>query len=296
MNDGKTTKKPVAEAPAEAETIQMTPVQPVMRLSRDKRRLYKECHVAGLSFSDLSDIWDELGPGTELVLVRERNNPYDGKAVAVGLPSEYDGDPDDYDFDTKLGYVPKAENGEIADLLDMGWQDIFECEITSVSHHIGGDITFRIYFRNRWFVEHGRDYDALRVSCLDDAQYKYFTESLAERGFVYFRWGGYPITDYDLPDEGCRVVFVRKDAESVTLYLTCVIATGDNCLPFVKSVDEIHKIDDCDAFVLTNIKGPVTVTTEKWPFLKDLGDLGSQPDSRLSREATEQFNRLFENL
>ncbi|MCD8313518.1 MAG: HIRAN domain-containing protein [Bacteroidales bacterium] len=284
------------ELDSKGDEAKISPERPVKCLSRDKRRLYKECHVAGLPFQDLDDIWEELCVGTKLALVREKGNPHDGKAVAIALPSEYDGDPDNYDFDSKLGYVPKADNSEIADLLDMGWQDIFECEITSVSRRIGGDITFRIYFRNRWFIENGRDYDALRISCLDEAQFRYFTGSLAEKGFAYFRWGGYPIEEHDLPDEGCRVIFIRKDADRVTLYLTCVIATGDNCLPFVKSLDELHKIDDCEPFVLTNVKGPVSVGTDLWPFLKELGDLGDQPDLRLSKEATERFNHLFESL
>ena len=46
--------------------------------------------------------------GTPLKLVREPDNSHDGNAVAV------------YFHDDKLGYVPRGENGVVAQMIDRG--------------------------------------------------------------------------------------------------------------------------------------------------------------------------------
>lgn len=69
-----------------------------------------ECSIAGISFYDIDDIWNELQVGTKLALVRQKDNAYDKNAVAVALVGDYDGDPDDFDFDFILGYIPKKCN------------------------------------------------------------------------------------------------------------------------------------------------------------------------------------------
>jgi ferredoxin len=79
------------------------------------------CYVAGLQFHDIEEVWPELSVGTRLTLVRDRNNKYDRNAVAVALESDYDDDdPDNFDFDFILGYIPRRDNEEIAELLDEG--------------------------------------------------------------------------------------------------------------------------------------------------------------------------------
>ena len=44
---------------------------------KEKRRvLYKECQIAGITFHDLGDVWDELYEGAELALIREKDNTH----------------------------------------------------------------------------------------------------------------------------------------------------------------------------------------------------------------------------
>ncbi len=269
-------------------------IDPARKLfSRDRRRLYKECHIAGLSFSgNLEDVWDELGVGDKLVLVRQKDNPHDRNAVAVALPGDYDGDPDNFDFDFRLGYVPKTENADIAGLLDMGWQDIFDCEITSLSHHPGGEIRFNIYFTNRHYLENPEDAGTLRAALFDHAEFTDFTRSLSENGFVHFRWCNHPATEHDLPRKGDDVVIFRQLEFKDVLYLMRVIAVGAECDHFV--VGDIPEIqDDCVPFILTNIKGPVTAVTDDDPFLNALSDLGPIPDVRLPQDLSTRLYRIF---
>ena len=102
---------------------------PPERIFHYKRALYKNCAVAGISFHDIDDIWEELYVGAEIALVRDKKNKHDKNAVAVVLADDYDGNPDDFDFDYILGYIPRSENEHIAMMLDMGWSEMFECEI-----------------------------------------------------------------------------------------------------------------------------------------------------------------------
>lgn len=102
---------------------------------KKKRVLFKECPVAGIGFHDIKDIWDELYVGAKLALVRQKDNKYDKNAVAVALADDYDGDIEDFDFDFILGYVPRTENEQIATMLDLGWDEVFECEISEMKEN-----------------------------------------------------------------------------------------------------------------------------------------------------------------
>lgn len=123
------------ESPKEPELIKVTMGMPAPPyLYRDKKRvLYKECQVAGITFHNLEEVWDELYEGAELALVREKDNKHDKYAIAVALADDYDGEPDDFDFDYILGYVPRSDNKDLADMMDMGWAEAFECELSQVN-------------------------------------------------------------------------------------------------------------------------------------------------------------------
>lgn len=41
--------------------------------------------------------------------------------MALALADDYDSDPDDFDFDFILGYVPRADNAELAAMIDAGY-------------------------------------------------------------------------------------------------------------------------------------------------------------------------------
>ena len=70
--------------------------------------LIQESPIAGFQFHQGDAIWPSLAVGEELALVREPANAHDPDAVAVYFREE------------KLGYVPRAENGAIAQMLDRG--------------------------------------------------------------------------------------------------------------------------------------------------------------------------------
>ena len=68
----------------------------------------QESAVAGFQFHRAEAVWELLNVGDELKLVRESFNEHDPDAVAV------------YFGDDQLGYVPRAENSAISQMLDRG--------------------------------------------------------------------------------------------------------------------------------------------------------------------------------
>jgi hypothetical protein len=85
-----------------------------------KNLFFMECHLAGRQYHDADLVWDELKVGTPLKLVRDMDNRYDENAVAVVY---------DNGEEFLLGYIPAQHNETIAQLLEMGWTDIFSCRI-----------------------------------------------------------------------------------------------------------------------------------------------------------------------
>ena len=53
--------------------------------------------------------------------------------MAVALADDYDGDPDGFDFNFILGYIPRTCNSAIAAILDTGHGDIIEAEISEMN-------------------------------------------------------------------------------------------------------------------------------------------------------------------
>ena len=72
------------------------------------RILLQESPLAGFQFHDGKQLWGELRVGDPLQLVREADNPHDGRAVRVEWRGRF------------LGYVPRADNEAVARLLDHG--------------------------------------------------------------------------------------------------------------------------------------------------------------------------------
>jgi len=66
----------------------------------------QESPLAGFQFHDGVAVWSQLRENDALLLVREPENAYDERAVAV------------YWRDRKLGYVPRDENTAVAWMLD----------------------------------------------------------------------------------------------------------------------------------------------------------------------------------
>ena len=97
-----------------------------------KKLFFKECHLAGRQYHDVDEVWEELHVGTLLELERDLDNRYDKNAVAVIYNQGLDEDTGER-VDYLLGYIPSGENEEIAQLLEMGWNDVFECRISKIT-------------------------------------------------------------------------------------------------------------------------------------------------------------------
>lgn len=74
----------------------------------DVRILIQNSPLAGFQFYSGKALWSEMKVGDPLTLVREPHNPYDPNAVRVEWRGE------------KLGYVPRADNADLARHLDRG--------------------------------------------------------------------------------------------------------------------------------------------------------------------------------
>lgn len=96
-----------------------------------KKLFFKECHLAGRQYHDVDEVWEELHVGTLLELERDLDNRYDKNAVAVIYNQGLDVDTGERN-EYLLGYIPSDENEEIAQLLEMGWNEIFECRICKI--------------------------------------------------------------------------------------------------------------------------------------------------------------------
>jgi len=73
-----------------------------------RRVIIQESPLAGFQYYAGPHIWESFAVGNPLDLLREPGNPHDRRAVAVF----YDG--------FKIGYVPRAQNTAISQLMDRG--------------------------------------------------------------------------------------------------------------------------------------------------------------------------------
>ena len=262
------------------------------------RVLYKECQIAGITFHDLRDVWDELYEGAELALVREKDNKHDKYAIAVALADDYDGDPDDFDFDFILGYVPRSENKHLATMLDLGWAEAFECELSRVngSNPYKGSLYMKIYMVSKDEEEIEDTSNLIRVLELDKAGHEKLISDLHENGCTYFRCGGFPPWEHKFPKRSDKVVFMYKEDSSTMLYLMHCIAIGDDDASyFVKDKESLHAVDDCCYYVFTNIKGPIHIPNIELDFLSSEKINKRQPEDFLSEEASFKMKLLIAN-
>lgn len=256
---------------------------------------FMECTVAGVQFHDVDDVWDELDEGLVVKLEREYDNVHDANAIQVILSSSEFGDSDDEIEEYILGYIPQKQNKTIATILDMGWKDVFTASISELRLTSNGSkiIKISIDVQNINCVEKTKNENLYRAQYLDKQGYNDLCKSLYEKGHVYFRWGGYPPWEKDLPVEREKVFFIHKQDKDAVIYLMKVIAVGDNCLPFVDSIDDLQMSDDCNAYILTNIKGPITLSKKAIKFLDNELISDWQPDVPMSKESAYRLKSLL---
>ena len=272
-------------------------VPPIDPAPEYERKVILECPVAGIGFHDINDIWDELYVGAKLALVREPKNKYDRNAVAVALADDYDENaPEDFDFDFILGYIPRKDNAAIAAMLDMGWQEMLEAEITELKDHApySDKLHIAVYIRSKEPVQ-PKD-DRLHILGFDDEDWEAFKEELWQKGYTYRRWGKLLPDVTDLPEEGDMVVFIHTEDDRSVLYLMKVIAEGDeqvrSILTHGEALDEM--IDDCCPYVLTVVKGPITLSSDELVFLGTPWEGHCRPDFKLEKEVSDMLLTLLQ--
>lgn len=87
----------------------VVPVLPIVALAAPARKLLvQESPIAGFQFYQAERLFSYLREGSPLRLVREPSNKYDKRAVAV------------YAGERKLGFVPRADNAAVSQMLDRG--------------------------------------------------------------------------------------------------------------------------------------------------------------------------------
>ena len=66
--------------------------------------------VAGFQYHQGKTVWPLLKTGQQLKLMREKDNPYDNRAVRIDWQGH------------KLGYIPRYDNASVSQLMDRGEQ------------------------------------------------------------------------------------------------------------------------------------------------------------------------------
>ena len=262
---------------------------------RYKQVFFKECPIAGLSFHLEKDdeLWDELEEGVKLALVRQKDNKHDRNAVAVCLADDYDGDPDDFDFDFILGYIPRSDNAELAAMMDAGYADKFSAEITTYKRHGNYNDRIRITIYIQSSEKEMVRPDLMRMQSLDFVKWRDMIDELRRRGTIHFRWGGFPIDEHNLPIVGERIAFVHEQEGCVYMMLTRVLAEGDACRPFLDDPDEVDMVDDCCTFVLTNVCGPIWTGASRLKFMDLERTKFHGYESYLSRTEDVEVMKIF---
>ena len=109
-------------------------------------RHFSTFHIAGFTYYNGVDVFENLKIGKELLLKAEPENPFDPNAVAIYYEKE------------KLGFIPKDENELIRKFLNLGHTELFEVKINQVSPDAYPEKQIRVVVRikekynHRWVV------------------------------------------------------------------------------------------------------------------------------------------------
>ncbi len=248
-------------------------------------------YIAGIKFHDALEIWGDLHEGMDLLLVRDRSNRYDDYAVAVETFVEKDGKQERY----MLGFIPCEKNETIAALIDMGWSDLVSATIDKIDDHNGKrlEIAITISIRNKNKVNIITEGNGLRYMVMSPEKYAETMKEIDTKGTAYFRWGGFPVWEYDLPEEGDKVLVICPGDGITTFHVMMVAAKDMGCVPFVEGgMDRIMRIDDCGAYILVSLNRVATFPNKEVTDIKEELEECWQPELRLSIESTEKINRM----
>jgi hypothetical protein len=85
------------------------------------RLLVQSSPLAGFSYHQAPEVWQEMRVGDALKLVREPDNPHDIRAISVQWRGH------------KLGYVPRAQNAALAWVMDRG--EALDARVSRLQRH-----------------------------------------------------------------------------------------------------------------------------------------------------------------
>ena len=121
---------------------------------------------------------------------------------------------------------------------------------------------------------------------------------LWQKGYTYRRWGKLLPDVTDLPEEGDMVVFIHPEDEKKVLYLMKVIAEGDEQARSILTHGENpnDSVDDSCPYVLTVVKGPITLSSDELVFLGAPWEGHSRPDFKLEKEVSDKLLTLLREL
>lgn len=263
-----------------------------IKLLYDRKEIL-DCPVAGTKFHDIDDMWNELYVGAKLALVRERNNKYDKNAVAVACEDDYEGDPDDFDFEYILGYIPRTCNAIIASLLDMGWQDKIEAEISELKNDgpANDRLHIKIYLVSMKPKRAFRK--ILRLNKIESEEaWDEFREQIWDRGFADFMYGCYPCIPETVPSVHDNIVVMHQDGELTQMYMTTVVAKDyDDVRTFIPNYSFGT---DCMPYLVAVVSGPVILSNEQAKFIENyIDEYDYLMLSKLDDEMINKMLRIF---
>jgi len=98
-------------------------------------RHFSDFHIAGFTYYNGVDVFEDLKIGKELLLKAEPENPYDPNAVAIYYQKD------------KLGFVPRDKNDALSKFLNLGYSDMFEVKINQVNPNTYPEKQIRVVVR-----------------------------------------------------------------------------------------------------------------------------------------------------
>ena len=222
------------------------------------RTLYMTVMVAGVGYHEIDEVWYLLHEGSKVQLLRERDNEYDSNAVSVIYYNEEAASCFD-ELPITLGYIPRKQNLAIAKLMDMGWGDLFDCEIShydeSNTKNYGLEVAIYIKQKNRKSL-----FRPLSLDEIDEEGLQNLQEYITLCDWYPILIGGFPIDFRHLPQKQDELVLMHTDEEAgfSTLYLMKVVAENDEeSKQYIQDFSVFDSADDCIQYILKCELGPI---------------------------------------
>jgi len=90
-------------------------------------RTFSTFHIAGFTYWEGIDVFNELEIGSHLFFAAEPDNIHDPDAVAIYFYSAK------LEKNVKLGFIPHDKNKVISQLLNCGYRNLFEVQVNRIA-------------------------------------------------------------------------------------------------------------------------------------------------------------------